>query len=147
MTRKEDGSFVMSGRADGYRGIYYQYGSSSDQEQSALKSLYYKIIRYLDSLDEEDKESETYIELTRRFNLTEYSGSEKLVKRYINLFISRANYTDEVEFYRSLDFIYESNMKSVLSKEEEKALVEAKDYVSRLGLEKATELLFKIVKR
>ena len=147
VTRKEDGSFVMSGRADGYRGIYYQYGSSSDQEQSALKSLYYKIIRYLDSLDEEDKESETYIELTRRFNLTEYSGSEKLVKRYINLFISRANYTDEVEFYRSLDFIYESNMKSVLSKEEEKALVEAKDYVSRLGLEKATELLFKIVKR
>ena len=147
VTRKEDGSFVMSGRADGYKGVYYEYGESPDKEDECLKSIYYRILRYQDSLSEEDRESIDRIELTRRFILPEYSGSEKLVKRYINLFISRANYSNEMEFYKSLDFIYESNLKSVLSKEEEKALNEAKDYVSRMGLEKVTELLFKIVKR
>jgi len=145
--RNEDGSFEMSGRADGYKGVYNLSGNSADEEKEAQKILYYQIIRHIDSLDNEDKESDDHIEATRRFKLPEYYGSERIVKRFINLFISRANYSNEMEFYKSLDFIYENNMKSVLSEEEEKALNEAKDYVSRMGLEKATELLFKIVKR
>ena len=147
IVRKEDGSFVMSGRADGYKGVFYEAGESSEQEEKAKKELYYRILRYQDSLSEEDKHSEKRIEITRRFKLPEYTGSEKIVKKFINLFISRANYSNEFEFYKSLDFVYENNLKSVLSEEERKALDEAKDYVSRLGLEKATNLLFKIVKR
>ena len=52
-----------------------------------------------------------------------------------------------MEFYKSLDYIYDSNLKSVLYPEEEKALNDAKDYISRLGLEKTTQLLFKLVER
>lgn len=145
--RKEDGSFSLTGRIDGYRGVFIENGDSPKQEENAFREIYYKSIRYLDSLDEEEKNSEEIIELTRRFKLDEYTYSEKLVKRFINLFICRANYSKEIEFYKSLDYIYESNLRSVLSQEEEKALNEAKDYVSRLGLEKATELLFKLVER
>ena len=145
--RNEDGSFILTGRADGYRGEFIEEGTSLEDYSKAVRSIYYQIIKYQDSLSEEDRESEEKIELTRRFNLSEYTCSEKLVKRFINLFISRANYTNEVEFYASLDFIYENNLKSVLYPEEEKALEEAKDYVSRLGLEKATQILFKIVER
>lgn len=147
INRNGDGSFEMSGRADGFKGVYRLSGNGPEEEKEAQKILYYQIVRDMDSLDEEDKESESHKELTRRFKLPEYYGSENLVKRFINLFISRANYSNEMDFYKSLDFIYENNMKSVLSSEEEKALNEAKDYVSRMGLEKATELLFKIVKR
>ena len=147
IVRQEDGSFVMSGRADGYKEVFLEYGSSPKEEEKATKSIYFKILKYQGYLSDEDKESEDIIELTRRFNLPEYYGSEKLIKRFINLFISRANYTDEISFYKSLDFVYESNLKSILSEEEEKALYEAKDYVSRLGLERATEILFKLVKR
>lgn len=147
INREEDGSFIMNGRADGFKGNYRISGNNKEEEKEAQKYIYYQIIRHMDSLDEEEKESETHIELTRRFKLDEYTLSEQFVKRYINLFISRANYSNEMEFYKSLDFIYDNNMKSVLSEEEEKALNEAKDYVSRLGLEKATELLFKLVQR
>ena len=145
--RNEDGSFIMNGRADGYRGVFTEKGNNKEEEREAIKSIYYRVLKYQDSLDEEDRESLEKIELTRRFNLNEYSCTEKVVKRYINLFISRANYSDELLFYRSLDYIYENNLKSVLSVVEENALYEARDYVSRLGLEQATQLLFKIVKR
>lgn len=145
--RNEDGGFVMSGRADGYKGRYIEKGDKPEDEGKALNAIYYQILKYQDSLEEEDRQSEDHIELTRRFKLSEYTGSEKLVKQFINLFISRANYSSEFAFYESLDMILEKNLKSVLSYEEEKALNEAKDYVSRLGLEKATELLFKIVRR
>ena len=145
--RNEDGSFILTGRADGYKGVYIEKGDNPKQEKDAIKDIYYRILRHIDSLEEEDKASESTIELTRRFKLDEYTASEKLVKRYINLFICRANYSNEMEFYKSLDYIHENNLKSVLSPEEEKALNEARDYVSRLGLEKATELLFKLVQR
>ena len=144
---KEDGSFLISARADGFKGIYQETGKGQEEEEKALHEIYYKILRHQDSLEEEDKLSEETIELTRRFNLSEYESADKLVKKFINLFISRANYSNELEFYQSLDYVLDNNMKSVLSYEEEKALHEAKDYVSRLGLEKAKEILFKIVKR
>ena len=145
--RNDDGSFVLTGRADGYQGVYIEKGDRPEEVALGIKSIYYRIIRYHDSLSEEDRESEERIEITRRFNLSEYSGSEKLVKSFINLFVSRANYTNEMEFYKSLDYIYDSNLKSVLYPEEEKALNDAKDYISRLGLEKTTQLLFKLVER
>ncbi len=145
--RKEDGGFIMSGRADGYRGVYYERGTSKEQEREAVKAIYYRILKYQDSLDEEDREDIKRLERTSRFTLNEYTGSEMIVKRYINLFISRANYKDELSFYQSLDYIYEHNLKSVLSIAEENALYEAKDYVSRLGLKQSTELLLRIVKR
>ena len=145
--RDEDGSFVMTGRADGFKGLFTESGEVQSEEDEALHSIYYRILKHQDSLEEEDKQSEDYIELTRRFNLREYSSSDEHIKKFINLFISRANYTDEYSFYQSLDYILENNLKSVLTYEEEKALKEAKEYVSRLGLDKAKELLFRLVKR
>ena len=147
INRKDDGSFSMSGRCDGYQGILYEYGKSQSEEREAIKRIYFQLLKYQDSLDEEDRNDLNHIELTRRFKFDEYVGSEKIVKRYINLFISRANYSNEYDFYQSLDYIYEHNLKSVLSLEEEKALYEAREYVSRLGLEKSTQLLFRLVGR
>ena len=95
----------------------------------------------------EEKTSALRTTLTSRFTIEEYYGLERLVKRFVNLFICRADYTNELKFYESLDKIYESNLKSVLEFEEEKALRTSKDYVSRMGYERTKELLFKIVPR
>lgn len=145
--RKEDGSFVMSGRADKYKGVWYVDGSNKEEEEIAKKMLYYRISRLQEGIDVADRENGTYNELTYRFETPEYDGAERLVKRYINLFISRAEYTNELDFYISLDRIRENLLKSVLDVDEVDAIDSAKEYVSRLGLKRTKEILLKEVKK
>ena len=83
--RNEDGSFTMSGRADGYKGIWYEYGKGKEDEMKCRRAIYYKIACFQYGLTEEDREpSSILVEKTRRFADKEYDGSEKLFKRYIN---------------------------------------------------------------
>ena len=147
MIKRDNGTFAMSGRADGFRGTWYEYGTTGEDEIQAKKNIYYHISRYQMGLAPEEKTSALRTTLTSRFTIEEYYGLERLVKRFVNLFICRADYTNELKFYESLDKIYESNLKSVLEFEEEKALRTSKDYVSRMGYERTKELLFKIVPR
>ena len=142
INREEDGSFVMTGRADGYKGIWYEYGQGKAEELKARKTIYYKIARFQYGLTEEDREQTSLlVTKTLSFSEKEYEGSEKLFRRYINLFISRVDYADEMAFYVSLDRIEENLLKSVLDRAEENALRSAKQYVSRLGPEKSKKIL------
>lgn len=142
LERNEDGSFIMSGRADGYKGTWYDYGNSKEDENKCRKSIYYQIACFQHRFDKTDREEDSlYIQKTKRFDEKEYVGSEKLLKRYINLFLSRADYSDEFNFYVSLDRIMDSLNKSVIDKEEDLAIRTAKDYISRLGMLKSKEIL------
>ena len=142
---QEDGLYMMSGRADGYKGVWYEY---DDDLVKMRKSIYFKIIHFQVDMSLDDREeSSVFHHKTRRYDINEYFGSEKLLRRYLNLFISRADYTDEFMFYKSLDRIYENLLKSVVDGEEENAINSAKEYISRLGYPKTKELLFKLVKR
>lgn len=147
ISRNEDGSYEMTGRADGFKGTWYESGSSKAEELDSKKRIYYCVLYFLLSLDDEEREeSSVFVEKTHRFDFSEYDGSEKLFKRYLILFISRADYSDEMNFYISLDRIQESLLKSVVDAQEENAIKSAKDYISRLGLKRTTELLFREVK-
>lgn len=146
-TKNDDGTFTMTGRADGYKGVWYEYGNLGEDELKAKKIIYYRIARYQMGLSPEERNSPNRTTLTSRFITDEYYGLEKVMKRFVNLYICRADYTNELLFYESLDKIYESNLKSVLDFEEEKALRTSKEYVSRMGYERTKELLFKIVPR
>lgn len=147
ITNKDDGTFVMTGRADGYRGVWYERGRVGFDELKRKKTLYYQIARYQMGLSPKERISPYRTTLTSRFTIEEYYGLERLVKRFVNLFICRADYTNELKFYESLDMVYESNLRSVLDFDEEKALRTSKEYVSRLGYEKTKELLFRLVPR
>lgn len=146
--KKEDGSFTMTGRADGLKGKWYVYGDKDDDKERIKRHLYFSIIDFQLNLDEEEKElPSVFVEKTHNFTFEEYDGAERLYKRYLNLFISRADYSNEMNFYISLDRIQENLLKSVVDEEEENAIKSVKDYVSRMGLKRTTQLLFREVKR
>ena len=42
---QEDGSFILTGRADGYRGEFIEEGTSLEDYSKAVRSIYYQIIK------------------------------------------------------------------------------------------------------
>ena len=144
--RNEDGSYRLSVRSDGYKGVRYYYGQDEEERAKALQDLFYGEIYFRLGMEEEDK-TDPLVEYNYYFDISEYYGADRLTRRYMNLYICRANYTDELEFNKSLDFIKEKLLNSVLDDNEMNALNDSKEYVSRLGLEISKQILFKIVKR
>ena len=61
-------------------------------------------------------------------------------------YVCQADYTNELEFYRSLDKMEEYLIETVDNQEAVDNIKKAKDYISRMGLEKTKTILFRISK-
>ena len=147
INRHEDGSFNMSGRMDGYRGFWYEFGNNKEEENPMMNRIYYRIASYFDGLTEEDKENDEIIERNHHFESSEYFGLRKEIRAQMNKFICHADYTDEVNFYRSLDEIHCQLIKEAKDEGEKLLINNSKDYISRMGLEETKLILLKLARR
>lgn len=145
--RHDDGSFLMSGRMDGYKGFWHEQGENKDEEIVAMNKLYYQIAKYYDNLTIEDKEDENIIEKTQHFSGDEYfclTGDEK---KFLTAFICQADYTDELSFYKSLDVLYLQYEKMVENQSQLLDLQTSREYASRMGLEETKRVLLKLARK
>ena len=141
----DDGSFTMTSRIDGLDSGWEENGKNKDELETVRNSLIFKAANFLDIVYH-DGNSGDYEEKTHRFSPIEYYTMQGSEKKFMTLFICHADYKDELSFYKSLDKVEEDLIEVSPNEEEKKALEKAKDFISRMGMEKCKQILFKIAK-
>ena len=82
-----------------------------------------------------------------RFTAENYDEIEGLQKRYLTALIFQADYTDEWNFYKSLDILYKQFYKGLKNKEELEDLDASKHYISLMGLEESKKILIQLARK
>lgn len=139
------GEFVMHARNDGLKGIWYEYGKGKEEELIAYNKLMYRVISYQNILRHKG-EDELFYEKTFSYSVDEYTLERGNVKKYMKEFIINGDYASEVAFYRSIRATYNNIIETKDDSFDYTSLLTAKDYISRLGMERCKEILKKIVK-
>ena len=137
---EETGEFVMHARNDGLKGVWYEYGKSKEEEQDAYNKLMYRVLSYQNILRHKG-EDELFYEKTFSFAVNEYTLSRGNIKKYMREFICNGDYASEVAFYRQMRTTYNSLIENKDESFDYQALLTAKDYISRLGMERCKEIL------
>lgn len=142
--KKDENNVLVSGRVDGLNETRY-LNCHADEINDSVKKLYYYLAVFQLELSENDKENK-YRSLVKSFSMEEYYGLDKRMKILFNFFVSRADYNDEISFYKSLDRIESNVLKSVINEQAIERITLTKDFVCRLGLECCRNILLKSVK-
>ncbi len=143
--QNEDETLTMHMRADGLSGVWKMNIDEQNDKDIVKRKLFYQVINFLDGVFH-DGRSSSYNEKTPRFTVEEYFAMSESEKKYMTYFICQANYTNELEFYRSLDEIEEYLIETVDNEPAVNSIKQAKDYIVRLGFERSKQILFKIAK-
>ena len=81
----------------------------------------------------------------QRFTAENYFETEGEVKRYLTDFICQADYTDELNFYKSLDVLTNQYFEEDKNKAED--LKTAREYILKMGMPEAMKVLLVISRK
>ena len=84
--------------------------------------------------------------MSERFTSESYFQVEGYEKKFLTRFICQADYTDELSFYKSLDYLYQQYAKAINSSLIE-YLDKAKEDISKMGMEESKKVLLQIARK
>ena len=145
LDKNEDDTYTMSMRVDGLVGNWKMIVDKDHSFDDVKRKLIYQVANFLDTVYH-DGRSASYNEKTHFFTPGEYYAMSGPEKKYMTYYVCQADYTNELEFYRSLDKMEEYLIETVDNQEAVDNIKKAKDYISRMGLEKTKTILFRISK-
>ena len=83
----------------------------------------------------------------QRFTAENYFETEGQIKRYLTNFICQADYTDELNFYKSLDVLTNQYYEELDDKNNTKDLKTSRENIIKMGMPEALKVLLIISRK